>query len=334
MAVAAYKIPEEFPSLEGSGVGSLSVELAERSSDSCVDSSEFFRQLRQRAALSGVPTAAAIALTYRCNFNCVHCYAHSSEKPELELSGPAWMGIIDQLADAGCLFLLITGGEPLLRPEFKDIYLHAKKRGMLITVFTNGSLVDESIIRMFKEYPPRVVDISLYGMSAETCRDTVGTGRFFKRCLETVHALHQEGIQLALKTVVMKANRRDFGQIRSLAESLGVKFRYDVSITPRLDGGREPAEQRLPVAEAVALEFSDPKRVERWRAIHAKKQGPKGEGLLYRCSAGQNLAFIGPDGFLHPCISATHRRYAMDISFAEAWGRMYRDISALQMPDK
>jgi len=299
--------------------------------DYCVDSSEFFRALKRRAAVEGVPTAAAIALTYRCNFNCVHCYAHSSENPEAELSGAAWMGIIDQLAEAGCLFLLITGGEPLLRPDFKDIYLHAKKRGMLVTVFTNGSLVDESIIRLFKEYPPREVDISLYGMSAATCRNTVGTDRSLQRCLEAVHALRREGIQLALKTVVMKANRNDFDQIRNLAESLGVKFRYDVCITPQLDGGLAPVAQRLPVTEAVALEYSDRKRMEKWQEIYARNPGPRGEGLLYRCSAGRNLAFIGPDGGVHPCPSATHRRYTMDkTSFAEAWGRMHQELSLLR----
>lgn len=301
--------------------------------DSCVDSSEFFRALKRRAALAGVPTAAAIALTYRCNFNCVHCYAHSSEKPEAELSGAAWMRILDQLADAGCLFLLITGGEPLLRSDFKDIYLHAKKRGMLVTVFTNGSLVDESILRLFREYPPRMVDISLYGMTEDTCRETVGTGMFLERCLEAVQNLHRSGIPLALKTVVMKANRSDFLRIKAFAESLGVKFRYDVCITPRLDGGRAPADQRLPVTEAVELEFSDPRRVEMWRKVHDQKPEARGAGPLYRCSAGLNFAFIGPDGSVHPCISATHRRYTMgQTSFTEAWRAMNRDIKELQSP--
>jgi MoaA/NifB/PqqE/SkfB family radical SAM enzyme len=301
--------------------------------DSCVDAGEFFRELNQRAALDGVPTAAAIAMTYRCNFNCVHCYAKSSARPECELPGKVWIGIIDQLVDAGSLFLLITGGEPLLHPEFKDIYLHAKKRGMLVTVFTNGSLVDDALIQVFVKYPPRTVEISLYGMSDGTCRETVGTEFFRETSLESVRALQRAGIRLALKTVVMKANRCDFEPIRDFAASLGLPFRFDVCITPRLDMGCAPADQRLPPAEAVAVEFSDTGRVDRWRKIHARKAVGGGTGLVYQCSAGRSFVFIGPEGCLHPCISATHRSYAMDqSSFKEAWERMCGDINRLQSP--
>ena len=300
--------------------------------DTCGDSSEFFRMLRGVADRAGIPVAAAIALTYRCNFRCVHCYAHSSEDRDSELSCTAWIGIIDQLAEAGCLFLLITGGEPLLRPDFRDIYIHAKRRGMLVTVFTNGSLVDESHVRLFKDYPPRLVDISLYGMSPDVHQATTGVAGLSGKALEAVQTLHREGIRVALKTVPMKVNIREVEQMRSLAQSLGVKFRYDICIMPRLDGGREPVVQRLPVTEAVALEFSDPQRVQRWRAIHARRPGARGPGSLYRCSAGRSLAFIGPDGCVYPCIVATHRGYPLvQNSFAEAWTRMSRDIRDLQM---
>lgn len=300
-------------------------------SESCVDGGEFFRTLRGHAALAGVPVAVAIAPTYRCNFRCVHCYAHSSGTLPPELSCEAWLGIVDQLAEAGCLFLLITGGEPLLRPDFHDIYRHAKKRGMLVTVFTNGSLVEDSHIRLFKDYPPRLVDVSLYGMSPEIHQAVTGVAGLSGTPLESVRALLREGIRVALKTVPMKANHGEFGAMRSLAASLGVSFRYDSCIMPRLDGGRTPVEQRLPAKEAVALEFSDPGRVERWKAVYARKPGARGNGPLYRCSAGRTLAFIGPDGSVHPCIAATHRKYpSATASFSDAWTRMVGDIRQLQ----
>jgi len=60
------------------------------------------------------------------------------------------LGILDEVADAGCLWLLITGGEPLLRPDFRDIYMYAKRKGFLITLFTNGTLLDADIADQLK----------------------------------------------------------------------------------------------------------------------------------------------------------------------------------------
>lgn len=300
----------------------------------CVaDATEFFRMLKGRSVKEGVPMAVAIAPTYRCNFQCVHCFARTSAELGAEMPHEAWMGIIDQLADAGCLFLLITGGEPLLRPDFEDLYARAKERGMLVTVFTNGSLLTESHIRLFKAFPPRVVEMTVYGISPDVHHAATGVEGMSGRCLDAARTLLRAGVPVALKTVVMKGNRTEFDAMRRLAEELGVKFRFDVAVTPRLDGDRSPLEQRLSVGEAVEVEFSDPRRLEYWKGIHASKPGVLGEGPVYRCSGGRASCFIGPDGAVQPCVPAAHRRYPMGgSSFAEVWRRMTEEINGLRAP--
>ena len=299
--------------------------------DACVDSGEFFRELRQHALREGVPVAVAIAPTYRCNFDCVHCFSRSSADPASELSRDTWLRLLDEMAECGCLFLLITGGEPLLRPDFGDLYRHARERGMIVTVFTNASLLNESHIRLFKEYPPRLVEVSVYGLSGPVHREVTGVAGEAEGCREAILALHRAGVRLALKTVPMKANQGEFEDIRGWAHSLGVPFRYDSCIMPRLDGGREPVAQRLPVAEGVDLEFSDPRRLRQWQEVHRRGPMAGGGGPLYRCSAGRTLAFVGPDGALHPCVAATHRAYrAAGVSFTESWREMHREMASLK----
>ncbi len=107
--------------------------------------SEFSKKIEQQR----IPVSGAIALTHRCNLTCLHCYAKeaidagAADRPEL--STPQWINIIEQIKAAGCLYLLITGGEPLLRNDFAAIYSYAKRQGFLVTLFSNGTLVNADI---------------------------------------------------------------------------------------------------------------------------------------------------------------------------------------------
>jgi len=113
------------------------------------------------------PTSAQIELTYRCDLNCIHCYCKGSEVKK-ELTACEWKDLIDQMHSAGTMWLTITGGEPLLRKDFIEIYAYAKKKGFFISLFTCGTLLDDETIRYLSENPPYSVEISLYGVKKET----------------------------------------------------------------------------------------------------------------------------------------------------------------------
>jgi uncharacterized radical SAM superfamily Fe-S cluster-containing enzyme len=102
--------------------------------------------LGDRAVAERVPLSGSLAMTHRCHLRCVHCYLGQERFAPAggELETGFWLSIVDQLADAGCLNLLVTGGEPLLRPDLPEVYTRAIRRGILLSLFTNGILIDES----------------------------------------------------------------------------------------------------------------------------------------------------------------------------------------------
>ena len=116
---------------------------------------EYLRQFGKKVTEQRIPLSGSIDLTHRCNLRCIHCYLGNKEvingKREEELSTTQWISIIDQITDAGCLYLLITGGEPLLRKDFGAIYRHAKTKGLMVTVFTNGTLITDDLLDLFSK---------------------------------------------------------------------------------------------------------------------------------------------------------------------------------------
>ena len=119
----------------------------------------------------GIPGSFEIELTARCNNDCRHCYinlpAGDRAARARELSFDEICSVADQAVELGALWCLLTGGEPLLRPDFSDIYLALKKRGLLVSVFTNACLVRPEHVELFRRYPPRDLEITTYGASRE-----------------------------------------------------------------------------------------------------------------------------------------------------------------------
>jgi MoaA/NifB/PqqE/SkfB family radical SAM enzyme len=127
-----------------------------------------WKKLRSKRRVIGF----SLEITARCNNNCRHCYinlpANDKKAKARELSLAGIKKIIDQAVDLGAMWCLINGGEPLLREDFFDIYLYLRQKGILISVFTNATLVSEKHIWLFKKYPPRDVEVTVYGVTKET----------------------------------------------------------------------------------------------------------------------------------------------------------------------
>ena len=283
-----------------------------------------------------IPAAGSLELTRRCNLRCRHCYAGpAAAGAQPELTSRQWFDILEQAAAAGCLTLLITGGEPLLRPDFPDVYQRAKSLGILVTVFTNGTLVTPDIVRLFQEWPPEEVEITILGSTAATHDALTGGPGSFQRFRDGVAALLAAGIRTALKAVVMRPNRTELGAMERLARDLGVPFRIDTILFPRLDGDRSPLELRLPPAEAAAADLGDPERAQRWQAAMEELshiQRPDSDEL-HLCGAGQNSFHIDPGGVMTPCLMLC--RPSCDLTqgtFVQGWAALAA-LSGLRAPD-
>ncbi len=277
------------------------------------DREEYLQQFRDKVAREQIPLFGSIELTHRCNLRCLHCYLgtpfeHRGSQ-ERELGTERLLLVLDEITEAGCLFLLLTGGEPLLRRDFREIYRHAKTNGLLVTVFTNGTQITEPVLDLFDDLPPQAVEVTLYGATAGTYEKVTGVPGSFDRCLAGIRGLLDHKINLRLKTVLMTLNRHEFFEMKKMAKDYGVEFRFDPAISPRLNGDRSPLDLRVSPQEAIEKEFSDATRAQSWKD-HLRKQGRQEvSDALYQCGAGIITFNINPYGRLQPCLMTTCLQY-------------------------
>lgn len=267
-----------------------------------MDDPQFWRAFSGKIARERIPLSGSLALTHRCNLYCVHCYAREelrqSGSTGSELSTDQWKKVICEIKEAGCLNLLLSGGEPLLRDDFTEIYAFAKENGFLVTVFTNGTLVTDRILELFHELPPRLVDISLYGASARTCERITGVPGSFPRAIDGIEALLGQGVHVGLKSVLMTLNADEFGEIEKLARRYGVKFRRDAAIFPTLSGDRSPMDLRVAPERVVEQELANPAAIGEWREFMGRFNDIPAWQSPYSCGAGLTTFHIDPFGVM------------------------------------
>jgi radical SAM protein with 4Fe4S-binding SPASM domain len=287
---------------------------------------EYLQALARKVVAQRVPVTGGVALTHRCNLHCVHCYLPQVAPPRQtgreELSTGQWLRILDEVADAGCLTLLITGGEPLLRQDFALIYRHAKINGLIPTVFTNGTLISDQIAALFEELPPRMVEITLYGATAATYERITGVAGSFARCQAGIQRLLRRGVRVGLKTVLMTWNQHELSAMQEMAKHYGVRFRFDAAISARLDGDKAPIRLRVAAEEAAARELADPAVVRAWRRYFDQRGNVPVSQALYACGAGQTAFHVDAYGWLQPCLMTSS--YAYDLlsgGFEDGWQR-------------
>jgi MoaA/NifB/PqqE/SkfB family radical SAM enzyme len=296
-----------------------------------IDYATWGRRLYREAFAERRPIAGSLALTHRCNLRCIHCYVQPCRDLR-ELSTDGWKNLIDQLERAGCLFLVMTGGEPLLRDDFADIYTYARRRGFLVTVFTNGTRMGPDLISLFLRHPPHAVEISLYGTSAGTYRAVTGEAGARDAVYDALGRLASLGIPVRAKTVVLRRNRRELGPMKRRCEDLGVPFRFDTLVTPCLDGSLNPTLERLDEETLLRLDLEDEKRAAQWRGIlEGGQRAPRAS--LYTCGAGRTSFHVTPDGHLSLCVSDDPVHDLAQGTFMDGWNGALRRRRMEELPD-
>lgn len=171
------------------------------------------KMLIQRAARSCQPINGSLELLPLCNMNCDMCYVRLS-RGEMERQGrlrtvDEWLEMARQMQRAGVLFLLLTGGEPLLYPDFQQLYLGLKELGMILTINTNGTLLDEAWAAFFGEHKPRRINITLYGADEKAYRELCHYPGGFDKTIHGIRLLRQRGVDVKLNGSVTRRNVGD-----------------------------------------------------------------------------------------------------------------------------
>ena len=192
----------------------------------------YINEISTAAKETRTPVIGVFELTGRCNFNCVMCYVHEldSEKAmKTELSSQEWMAIFDVLIAKGMLHAVLTGGECLLRKDFKELYLYLHQHGVRVSVNTNGFLLDEEYISFFKKYPPVTVQITLYGSSNDIYQ-RVTERPAFEKVAHSLSLLREAKIPLKVVITPCKQLLPDFENIINYL----IEHNYRYSITEYL----------------------------------------------------------------------------------------------------
>lgn len=272
------------------------------------------------------PLAGEFELTNRCNLTCKHCYINqppgSIKAKHSELSTSQVEDILDQIAAAGCLHLLLTGGEPLLRPDFLEIYSHARRKGMLVMLFTNATMITPTIIEALKETPPVLIEVSIYGATRQTYETVTGVPGSYDRFIHGLQLLKESGLPVATKSVLLTLNRHELPQMQKLAEDMGLRYRYDGSMWPRFDGSDEPFNYRLSIEEMMELDDTDPERMQDWVDfyVHSKNLLMRNEKYIFSCGAGHRSFHIDASGNLDACMMVRKPAFnILEMGFKAAW---------------
>jgi radical SAM protein with 4Fe4S-binding SPASM domain len=271
---------------------------------------EFSADLHHRQAGERVPLQVSIEVTRRCPLECLHCYNNlpmgDLAAKQRELTKEEHFKVLDELVEMGCFWLLYTGGEIFARKDFLEIYTYAKKKGFLITLFTNGTLINEQIADYLVEWPPFAIEITLYGRTRETYEALTAIPGSYDRCLRGIRLLKERGLPLKLKTVATSINKHEVMAMRQFAEEeLGVEFRMDGQINPRIDCSQSPLAVRLTPEEVVALDMAAPKGMSEYRRLVKDDldKPPNLEKLdtVYFCGGGMNAFAINAYGEMSIC---------------------------------
>ena len=244
------------------------------------------------------PVSITWELTNRCNFNCKFCYINCNgisylPFPSLELC----MDIIDELVHAGMLFCTLTGGECLLHPKFEEIYTYLKQKGVLVSVFTNASLVNESILSLFKALPPYKIEISIYGISEDSFIGTTGQdGSVSKTVLDNILSLSGLGLQVICKTPLNTLTEGEMPIIKEWCNANKIPFYNSPEILDTYSG---ESNDRYAVSEDIAKEYEE-RRINHLAKKTCREYGRK---KAFDCSAGKSHAFISYNMKIHPCSS-------------------------------
>ena len=214
------------------------------------------QSLNAKSVQSGLPLNGALELTPLCNLRCNMCYIH---RPECLPSRPAlrslsfWLELAEALRQAGTLVLVVTGGETFLYPQAEPLLEALRAMGFLISLNTNGTLLDERRLDWLAELRPAKVNLSLYGASNETYARLCGCDDGFDRLRAALDGLLERGLNVCLNGTLTRENRGDVPAMAAFASARGLRLNSTAYLFPPGRYGLHACPSRLsPEAAAEA----------------------------------------------------------------------------------
>ncbi|MDD3480973.1 MAG: radical SAM protein [Patescibacteria group bacterium] len=297
----------------------------------CFDEGEIeYKELESYSIERRIPIGGSIELTTSCNLRCIHCYLGDERTAKSNLDLLQWLDYVNQILDLGCIWVELTGGDPLLSPYFPSVYRKLVEEGAVVTVLTNGTTLRDEHLELFSELPPAKVEVSIYGFSPEVYEEVTGIPGSYDKFRHGVSTLAAIGIKTELKAILLKANVHEYESMRAFAEENGAFFRFSGEIHEELGGSGKPNRHRLAPRDVVQTDFCDPQRAAEIKSVAMDKHSIK-DLDAYQCRAGTNGFHIAPTGMVHPCITERAIGFSLkDHSFRDIWENRLSQAMTLQ----
>lgn len=319
--------------------------------------SQYIDYLFSRSHGLGAPLSGTFELTARCNLDCKMCYIHKRaydvEAKKAEISAREWLSYAEAAQKKGMLLLLLTGGEPLIRPDFREIYTGCRKLGILLSINTNGTMITDEMVELFKNDPPLRVNITLYGASPETYEKLCGDPKAYERAYHAVLALKKAGIRVKLNYSATPYNLADIPKVYAFARENNLMIQTASYMFPPVRACENGCceNERLTSAEAARARFDyetfrygqDAEAYrKRLEVIHAGNVVPDDDSECQelpteriRCRAGDTTFWMTYKAEMRPCGMMTIP--SVDVradGFDRAWESIRSARNEIMIPAK
>ena len=312
--------------------------------------------LYRKASRLNIPLSGTFELTPVCNMKCKMCYVRMSQEQQEAVrplrTADEWLALGQEAKKQGMLYLLLTGGEPFIRPDFRKILSGLHKMGIIVSINSNGTLIDEAVIEWLKETPPVRINITLYGASDETYCRLCGNPHGFTQVTRAIQLLREAGISVKIKCSVTPYNEKDLEAIFAFCREEHLIVQATSYMFPPLRRDTSQIGQNDRFTPEKAAYYSAKIECllngeERFLAQIKEKNltglcsdsgddclGTEGEGI--KCRAGKCSFWVTWQGKLLPCgmLPEADAPDVFQSGFESAWKKASADVCSIRLPAK
>lgn len=303
--------------------------------------------LHRMASENRIPISGCFELSPVCNFACRMCYVRRSVSQihadgKRLLSWKEWVGLAEQCKAAGTLYLLLTGGEPFLYPGFRELYQELHQMGFLLTINTNGSLIDRTTVEWLKRFAPMRVNITLYGTSEETYRRVCGQADGYRRAVSAIGMLKDAGIPVVINASMIPENEGDLEEIVRFGQDLSLNTRVGTYMFPPVRRTSETDDSRFTPEAAAEMALRKQRcqmdreaflRLlrEQMAEVRRKEREPQNHGPepeYMRCRAGRSSFWVSWEGTMTACgiLPFPVEEHPFERAFSDCWEELTEKV--------
>lgn len=315
--------------------------------------------LNKKAKEKKIPISVSCELTPLCNLKCKMCYIRLDKK-EMDdigklLNADDWIKLLKEMQEVGVFALLMTGGEPTLHPGFVQIYSEAAKLGFIIELYTNAVMLSGEVFSVLKQYPPKVITVTVYGASEEIYEKICGNREAFGMTLKNIRILKESltNTKINFRTTLVKDNIHEINDIKKIAENMKLPFAYSYGKIKPVRGAVRPeiSSCRISLCEIVQMKKDSLKDIKNIKlrekeaksVAHTEKiingynceinETVKNEPL--RCEAAELSCAVTWDGKMLPCLLFSNPYFRpLEIGFKKAWDEIREMEKTITLPKR